>query len=89
MEPIQVVIIGREATGTGILWDMSLRGISAILLEQGDIAHGTIGRCYGPMDSGRRYAVKDPETARKCVTENRIIKAIAPHCVDDVGELFV
>src|ERR1039458_10146010 len=40
MEPTQVVIIGGGATGAGILWDLSLRGISATLLEQGDIAHG-------------------------------------------------
>jgi glycerol-3-phosphate dehydrogenase len=89
MEPTQVVIIGGGATGAGILWDLSLRGISATLLEQGDIAHGATGRCHGLLHSGGRYAVKDPETARECVAEGRIIKAIAPHCVDDVGGLFV
>jgi glycerol-3-phosphate dehydrogenase len=89
MEPTQVVIIGGGATGAGILWDLSLRGISATLLEQGDIAHGATGRCHGLLHSGGRYAVKDPDTARECVAEGRIIKAIAPHCVDDVGGLFV
>jgi glycerol-3-phosphate dehydrogenase len=89
MKPTQVVIIGGGATGAGILWDLSLRGISAILLEQGDIANGATGRCHGLLHSGGRYAVKDPDTARECVAENRIIKAIAPHCVDDVGGLFV
>jgi glycerol-3-phosphate dehydrogenase len=89
MEPTQVVIIGGGATGAGILWDLSLRGIPATLLEQGDIAHGATGRCHGLLHSGGRYAVKDPDTARECVEENRIIKAIAPHCVDDVGGLFV
>ena len=89
MEPTQVVIIGGGATGAGILWDLSLRGISATLLEQGDIAHGATGRCHGLLHSGGRYAVKDPDTARECVAEGRIIKAIAPHCVEDVGGLFV
>jgi glycerol-3-phosphate dehydrogenase len=89
MEATQVVIIGGGATGAGILWDLSLRGISAILLEQGDIANGATGRCHGLLHSGGRYAVKDPFTARECVVENRIIKAIAPHCVDDTGGLFV
>ncbi len=89
MEPTQVVIIGGGATGAGILWDLSLRGISATLLEQGDIANGATGRCHGLLHSGGRYAVKDPDTARECVAESRIIKAIAPHCVDDVGGLFV
>ena len=89
MEPTQVVIIGGGATGAGILWDLSLRGISATLLEQGDIAHGATGRCHGLLHSGGRYAVKDPDTARECVAEGRIIKAIAPHCVEDAGGLFV
>jgi len=89
MEQTQVVIIGGGATGAGILWDLSLRGISAILLEQGDIANGATGRCHGLLHSGGRYAVKDPDTARECVTENRIIKSIAPHCVEDIGGLFV
>jgi len=89
MEATQVVIIGGGATGAGILWDLSLRGISAILLEQGDIANGATGRCHGLLHSGGRYAVKDPDTARECVAENRIIKAVAPHCVDEVGGIFV
>jgi glycerol-3-phosphate dehydrogenase len=89
MESTQVVIIGGGATGAGILWDLSLRGISATLLEQGDIANGATGRCHGLLHSGGRYAVKDIETARDCVTENRILKAIAPHCIENVGGLFV
>jgi glycerol-3-phosphate dehydrogenase len=89
MESTQVVIIGGGATGAGILWDLSLRGISATLLEQGDIANGATGRCHGLLHSGGRYAVKDQEAARECIAENRIIKAIAPHCVEDVGGLFV
>jgi glycerol-3-phosphate dehydrogenase len=89
MESTQVVIIGGGATGAGILWDLSLRGISATLLEQGDIANGATGRCHGLLHSGGRYVVKDAQTACECIAENRIIKTIAPHCVDDVGGLFV
>ena len=89
MESTQVVIIGGGATGAGILWDLSLRGISATLLEQGDIANGATGRCHGLLHSGGRYVVKDLETARGCLAENHILKAIAPHCVDDIGGLFV
>ena len=33
--------------------------------------------------------VKDVSAAQECVTENRIIKSIAPSCVDDTGGLFV
>ena len=89
MKSTQVVIIGGGATGAGILWDLSLRGISAILLEQGDIANGATGRCHGLLHSGARYVAKDLETARDCLAENRIIKTIAPPCVEDIGGLMV
>jgi glycerol-3-phosphate dehydrogenase len=89
METTQVVIIGGGATGAGILWDLSLRGIAAVLLEQGDFANGATGRCHGLLHSGGRYVVRDAKTARECADENRIIKKIAPHCVEDTGGLFV
>ena len=89
MESTQVVIIGGGATGAGILWDLALRGIPALLLEQADIAHGATGRCHGLLHSGGRYGVKDRQTARDCLRENRILKQIAPHCVEDTGGLFV
>ena len=89
MENAQVVIIGGGATGTGILWDLALRGIPAILLEQKDLANGATGRCHGLLHSGGRYVVKDPDAAGECNAENKIIKYIAPHCVQDTGGLFV
>ncbi|MTJ84047.1 MAG: anaerobic glycerol-3-phosphate dehydrogenase subunit A [Telmatospirillum sp.] len=89
MESTQVVIIGGGATGAGILWDLSLRGIKAVLLEQKDLANGATGRCHGLLHSGGRYVVKDIEAARECLVENQIIKRIAPHCVHDVGGIFV
>jgi glycerol-3-phosphate dehydrogenase len=33
--------------------------------------------------------VSDPEAARECITENGILKRIAPHCVEETGGLFV
>lgn len=89
MDRTQVVIIGGGATGAGILWDLSLRGIAAVLLEKRDLANGATGRCHGLLHSGARYAVKDAEAARECLRENRILKTIAPHCIHDVGGLFV
>jgi glycerol-3-phosphate dehydrogenase len=89
MEKTQVVIIGGGATGAGTLWDLALRGIPAILLEQRDLANGATGRCHGLLHSGGRYVVKDAAAAKECVAENKIIKHIAPHCVHDTGGLFV
>jgi glycerol-3-phosphate dehydrogenase len=89
METTEVVIIGGGATGAGILWDLSLRGIKAILLEKRDLANGATGRCHGLLHSGGRYVVKDSEAARECAAESEIVKRIAPHCVHDIGGLFV
>jgi len=89
MEKTQVVIIGGGITGAGILWDLSLRGISAVLLEKKDLANGATGRCHGLLHSGGRYVVKDQEAARECISENLILKRIAAPCVHDTGGMFV
>jgi len=85
----QVVIVGGGATGVGILRDLSMRGISALLLEQGDLAHGTSSRFHGLLHSGARYAVKDRLSAAECIEENVILKQIASHCISDTGGWFV
>lgn len=84
-----VVVVGGGATGVGILRDLSLRGIPALLLEQGDLAHGTSSRFHGLLHSGGRYAVKDDKAAQECIEENRILKHIATHCIEDISGWFV
>jgi len=88
-EKVQVVVIGGGATGTGIIRDLALRGISGIMVEQGDLAHGTSSRFHGLLHSGARYAVRDMEAARECIKENMILRRIAPNCVEPTGGLFV
>ncbi|WP_088188769.1 anaerobic glycerol-3-phosphate dehydrogenase subunit GlpA [Desulfosporosinus sp. FKA] len=85
----EVVIVGGGATGVGILRDLSMRGITALLLEQGDLAHGTSSRFHGLLHSGARYAVKDPISASECIEENLILKKIAAPCISDTGGWFV
>ncbi len=89
MERTQVVIIGGGCTGTGILRDLALRGVPAVLFEKKDLAFGATGRCHGLLHSGARYAVKDAEAARECMEENQILKKIAPSCIEDTGGMFV
>ncbi|MBC9785703.1 anaerobic glycerol-3-phosphate dehydrogenase subunit A [Heliobacterium chlorum] len=87
-EKVQVVVVGGGATGTGILRDLAMRGISALLVEQGDLAHGTSSRFHGLLHSGGRYAVKDQEAAKECLEENMILRRIASDCVEPTGGLF-
>ncbi len=77
-----VVVIGGGATGMGVLRDLSMRGIPAILLEQGGLAHGTSSRFHGLLHSGGRYAVNDLESARECIEENTIVRRIGRQCVE-------
>ena len=85
----EVLVIGGGATGTGVLRDLAMRGFKAILVEKGDLAHGTTGRYHGLLHSGGRYVVKDPQAARECIEENRVLRQIMPHCIEDTGGFFV
>ncbi|MGC6359145.1 anaerobic glycerol-3-phosphate dehydrogenase subunit A [Bisgaard Taxon 45] len=84
-----VIIIGGGATGAGIARDCTLRGVNCVLLERRDIATGATGRNHGLLHSGARYAVNDPESAKECIEENKILRRIARHCVDETEGLFI
>jgi len=84
-----LLVIGGGATGAGIAWDAALRGFDTILVERYDLATGTTGRFHGLLHSGGRYAVKDPDAARECIEENRILRRIAAGSIEDTGGLFV
>jgi glycerol-3-phosphate dehydrogenase len=85
----EVFIVGGGAVGVGIARDLSLRGIPSILVEKGDFTSGASGRNHGLLHSGARYAVFDPEAARECISENRILKQIASHCIEETDGLFI
>lgn len=85
----QVVVIGGGVTGAGVLRDLAVRGIKAILIEQQDLGHGTSTRNHGLLHSGARYAVRDEEAAIESYLENLIIKRTVPGSVEETGGLFV
>ena len=85
----EILVIGGGATGTGIVRDLAMRGFKAVLVERRDLADGTTGRYHGLLHSGGRYVVKDPQAAKECVEENRILRRIMPQCIEDTGGFFV
>ena len=89
MNNFQVAVIGGGATGMGILRDLSMRGIPAVLVEQGGLAHGTSSRYHGLLHSGARYAVNDVEAARECIEENRILRHVGRDCVEETEGFFI
>jgi glycerol-3-phosphate dehydrogenase len=84
-----VLVIGGGATGTGVARDAAMRGLRTVLVEKRDLTHGTTGRYHGLLHSGGRYVVTDPQSAGECIAENRILRHIMPHCVEDTGGFFV
>src|SRR5579859_5762945 len=84
-----VLVIGGGATGVATAYDLAVRGMKVILVEQNDWSTGTSGRYHGLLHSGGRYVVRDPESARECILENYVLRAIAPHCIEDTGGMFV
>ncbi len=85
----EVLIVGGGATGVGISRDLSFRGIPSVLIERGDLTSGASGRNHGLLHSGGRYAVSDPEAARECISENKILRRIASHCIEETDGLFI
>ncbi|MDY6765967.1 MAG: FAD-dependent oxidoreductase [Candidatus Nanohaloarchaea archaeon] len=89
MVQTDVLVIGGGATGAGIARDLARRGIDTLLVERGDVASGTTGRSHALLHSGGRYAENDPDGVAECIEENRILRDIAPHCIQDTGGLFL
>ncbi len=83
MTTFDVIIVGGGATGAGTARDCARRGLHVLLLERSDIATGATGRNHGLLHSGARYAVTDNESAEECIKENRILRHIASHCVEE------
>jgi glycerol-3-phosphate dehydrogenase len=84
-----VLVIGGGATGAGVAWDATLRGLDVVLVERHDLATGTSGRFHGLLHSGGRYAVKDPDAAEECAQENLVLRRVAADPIEDTGGFFV
>lgn len=84
-----ILVIGGGATGTGLVRDLTLRGVDTILVEREDLASGTTGKNHGILHSGARYVVADPPSATECAQENPIISRIARHIVEDFGGYYI
>ena len=86
---VDALIIGGGATGAGLVRDLSRRGLRCLLVEKGDLGSGTSGRYHGLLHSGGRYVVEDAPAARECIAENRVLRRIAPACIEDTDGYFV
>jgi len=89
MKETTVAVVGGGSTGAGVVRDLALRGVDVVLLEKGGLTNGATGHAHGLLHSGARYADRDPESARDCIAENRVLRDIAPRCLDTTDGVFV
>ncbi|TMD96267.1 MAG: FAD-dependent oxidoreductase [Chloroflexi bacterium] len=69
-----VAVIGGGVTGAGVARDLSLRGLSVLLLEKGDWGAGTTGASSWMIHGGPRYLEFDWDTTRlSCVDAGHIV----------------
>jgi glycerol-3-phosphate dehydrogenase len=69
-----VVVIGGGVTGAGVARDLSLRGLSVLLLEKGDWGAGTTGASSWMIHGGPRYLEFDWDTTRlSCIDAGHIV----------------
>jgi len=76
-----VVVIGGGVTGAGVARDLSLRGLSVLLLEKGDWGAGTSGASSWMIHGGPRYLEFDWETTRLSTQDAGYIVTIARNLV--------
>jgi glycerol-3-phosphate dehydrogenase len=76
-----VCVIGGGITGAGIARDLSLRGLSVLLLEKGDWGGGTSGASSWMIHGGSRYLEYDWDTTRLSSLDAGHIVTIARNLV--------
>jgi glycerol-3-phosphate dehydrogenase len=75
-----VLVVGGGITGAGVAREAALRGLSVILLDQGDFASGTSSRSSKLIHGGIRYLAQgDIGLVREAARERSILRGIAPH----------
>ena len=68
--------------GAGVAWDAAQRGLSCVLVEQGDFASGTSSKTTKLIHGGIRYLENlDFGLVRQAVHERHLLLQLAPHLV--------
>ena len=81
-EVFDLAIIGGGINGTGIARDAAGRGLSVLLLEQGDLACGTSSASTKLIHGGLRYLEHYAfRLVRELLAEREVLMRAAPHIV--------
>jgi glycerol-3-phosphate dehydrogenase len=77
-----IAVIGGGINGTGIARDAAGRGLSVLLVEQGDLASGTSSASTKLIHGGLRYLeFREFRLVREALTEREVLLRAAPHII--------
>jgi glycerol-3-phosphate dehydrogenase len=77
-----VVIVGAGVYGVCAVWDATLRGLKAALIDKGDFAGATSSNSLKTIHGGLRYLQNmDFKRMRESIKERTLMMKIAPHLV--------
>ncbi len=86
---VDVLIIGGGIVGAGIARDAAMRGLSTMLVEQGDFASGTSSRSSRLLHGGLRYLAQGRiGLVRESSLEKMRLAHIAPHLCQPMPFVF-
>lgn len=81
-QSFDVAVVGGGINGCGLAADAALRGLSVILIEQGDIASKTSSSSSKLIHGGLRYLeYYDFALVKKALIEREILLSVAPHLI--------
>lgn len=82
-EPLDLLVVGAGATGTGTALDAAARGLTVGLIDKGDIAGGTSSRSSQLVHGGLRYLQQgNVALVRESLRERELLlTTLAPHLV--------
>jgi glycerol-3-phosphate dehydrogenase len=84
-----VLIVGGGIHGACLVWDATLRGLSAALIERGDFGQETSANSLKTVHGGLRYLQDaDVGLVRSMIHERSAYLRIAPHLVQPLGCLM-
>ena len=79
---VDLLIVGGGINGTGIARDAAGRGLSVVLCEQDDLAHGTSSASTKLVHGGLRYLESyEFRLVREALTEREVLLSAAPHII--------
>lgn len=87
--PFDLIVVGAGINGAGIARDATLRGLSVLLVDKGDVGAGTTSRSTRLVHGGLRYLEHfEVPLVRESLRERETLLHIAPHLVHPLSFLL-